>query len=251
MAVDKRYLTRNLLGDNETSLGLRTNRPYTSDGGAEKSWLSNWTDLIGYLWDDLTGNDKKAVKKTVQKYLDRQNAEGAEENKGILSKWEREGEWQDNDYYSGLLASDELDSESIERDIKLYDDSPDKQDKMDISDSVDESMYGHDAENQDPIRQIERELSIGWDSENQDPIRQNERELSAPSAPAKSSPASKMSPKAKSAMVGLLKEFLTPAPDDAPPQVRGAGIIRGGGTPFPSLLQKKPERAYYQNKGLV
>jgi hypothetical protein len=68
---------------------------------------------------------------------------------------------------------------------------------------------------------------------------------------ASKSPASKMSPQAKSAMVGLLKEFLTPAPDDAPPQVRGAGIIRGGGTPFPSLLQKKPERAYYQNKGLV
>ena len=232
MAVDKRYLTRNLLGDNETSLGLRTNRPYTSDGGAEKSWLGDWTDLIGSLWDDLTGNDKKAMKETVQKYLDKQNAEGAEKNKGILSKWEREGEWQDNDYYSGLLASDELDSESIERDIKLYDDSPDKQDKMDISDSVDESMYGFDAENQDPIRQ-------------------NERELSAPSAPAKSSPASKMSPQAKSAMVGLLKEFLTPAPDDAPPQVRGAGIIRGGGTPFPSLLQKKPERKYYENKGLV
>tara|TARA_R100000781_G_scaffold78312_1_gene48530 strand:+ start:53 stop:772 length:720 start_codon:yes stop_codon:yes gene_type:complete len=239
MAVDKRYLTRNLLGDNETSLGLRTNRPYTSDGGAEKSWLGSWTDLIGSLWDDLTGNDKKAMKETVQKYLDKQNAEGAEENKGILSKWEREGEWQDNDYYSGLLDS--------ERPIVTEDDSEHELDF--ISDESYNKQW--DADNQDPIRQNEREMSAGWDSENQDPIRQNERELSAPSAPAKSSPASKMSPQAKSAMVGLLKEFLTPAPDDAPPQVRGAGIIRGGGTPFPSLLQKKPERAYYQNKGLV
>ena len=221
MAVEKRYLKRNLLGDNETSLGLRSDRPYTNDGGSDAGL---WDRLMNFL----TGREQEAVKKLLAK----QNAEGAEKNKGILSKWEREGEWQDNDYYSGLLASDELDSESIERDIKLYDDSPDKQDKMDISDSVDESMYGFDADNQDPIRQ-------------------NERELSAPSAPAKSSPASKMSPQAKSAMVGLLKEFLTPAPDDAPPQVRGAGIIRGGGTPFPSLLQKKPERAYYQNKGLV
>jgi hypothetical protein len=214
----KRYLKRNLLGDNETSLGLRGDRPYTNDGGSEESWLGSWTDLLSSVWDDLTGNDKKVL----QKILDKQNAEGAEKNKGILSKWQREGEWQDNDYYSGLLASDEL---------ELYDDSPDKQDKLDISDSVDESMYGFDAENQDPIRQ-------------------NERELSALSAPAESSPASKMSPAGKKALVGLLKDFLTPAPDAPPTQVRGAGIIRGGGTPFPSLLQKRPERKYYQNKGL-
>ena len=234
----KRYLKRNLLGDNETSLGFRTDRPYANDGGSEESWLGSVTAFLSSVWDDLTGNDKKVI----QKILDKQNAEGAEKNKGILSKWQREGEWQDNDYYSGLLASDEL---------ELYDDSPDKQDKLDISDSVDESMYGFDAENQNPIRQIERELSVGWDSENQDPIRQNERELSAPSSPAESSPASKISPAGKKALVGLLKDFLAPAEDAPPTQVRGAGIIRGGGTPFPSLLQKRPERKYYQNKGLV
>jgi len=228
----KRYLKRNLLGDNETSLGLRSDRPYANDGGSEESWLGSVTAFLSSVWDDLTGDDKKAVKKTVQKYLDKQNAEGAEKNKGILSKWQREGEWQDNDYYSGLLASDELDSESIERDIKLYDDSPDKQDKLDISDSVNESWYGHDAENPNPIRQ-------------------NEREMSARSAPAESSsPASKMSPAGKQALVGLLKDFLTPAEDAPPTQVRSAGISRGS-TPFPSLLQKRPERKYYQNKGLV
>ncbi len=222
MAVEKRYLKRNLLGDNETSLGLRGDRPYTNDGGSDAGL---WDRLMNFL----TGREQEAVKKLLAK----QNAEGAEKNKGILSKWEREGEWQDNDYYSGLLASDELDSESIERDIKLYDDSPDKQDKMDISDPVDESMYGFDAENQDPIRQ-------------------NEREMSARSAPAESSsPASKISPAGKQALVGLLKDFLAPAEDAPPTQVRGAGIIRGGGTPFPSLLQKRPERKYYQNKGLV
>ena len=207
----KRYLKRNLLGDNETSLGLRGDRPYTNDGGSDAGL---WDRLMNFL----TGREQETVKKLLAK----QNAEGAEKNKGILSKWQREGEWQDNDYYSGLLASDEL---------ELYDDSPDKQDKLDISDSVDESMYGFDAENQDPIRQ-------------------NERELSALSAPAESSTASKMSPAGKQALVGLLKDFLTPAPDAPPTQVRGAGIIRGGGTPFPSLLQKRPERKYYQNKGL-
>ena len=207
----KRYLKRDLLGDNETSLGLRGDRPYTNDGGSDAGL---WDRLMNFL----TGSEQKTVKKLLAK----QNAEGAEKNKGILSEWEREGEWQDNDYYSGLLASDEL---------ELYDDSPDKQDKLDISDSVDESMYGFDADNQDPIRQ-------------------NEREMSALSAPTESSsPASKMSPQAKTAIIGLLKDFLTPAPDDPPTQVRSAGISRGS-TPFPSLLQKRPERKYYQNKGL-
>ena len=201
-----------MLGDNETSLGLRGDRPYTNDGGADAGL---WDRLMNFL----TGREQETVKKLLAK----QNAEGAEKNKGILSEWEREGEWEDNDYYSGLLASDEL---------ELYDDSPDKQDKLDISDPVDESMYGFDAENQDPIRQ-------------------NERELSAPSSPAEDAPASKMSPAGKKALVGLLKDFLTPAEDAPPTQVRGAGIIRGGGTPFPSLLQKRPERKYYQNKGLV
>ena len=170
------------------------------------------TSAIEKAWNFLMSKLPPTEQDTVDRLLE-----------GISQKFAKDSEERDNEYNAGLLASEELD---------LYVDSPDKQDKMDISNSVDESMYGFDADNQDPIRQ-------------------NERELSAPSAPAKSSPASKMSPQAKSAMVGLLKEFLTPAPDDAPPQVRGAGIIRGGGTPFPSLLQKKPERAYYQNKGLV
>jgi hypothetical protein len=62
---------------------------------------------------------------------------------------------------------------------------------------------------------------------------------------------SKMSPNQKMAMVGLLKDFMSPAPDDPVPQIRGAGIIKGGGTPFPSLLAKKPERQRYVNKGLL
>ena len=75
--------------------------------------------------------------------------------------------------------------------------------------------------------------------------------MSARSAPAESSsPASKISPAGKQALVGLLKDFLTPAEDAPPTQVRSAVISRGS-TPFPSLLQKRPERKYYQNKGLV
>jgi len=61
----------------------------------------------------------------------------------------------------------------------------------------------------------------------------------------------KMSPKSQQYALSLLKDMMTPEQDDAPQQVRGAGIIKGSGTPFPSLLQKKPERQYYRNKGLV
>ena len=60
-----------------------------------------------------------------------------------------------------------------------------------------------------------------------------------------------MSPVQQQAMVGLLKDFMSKAPDDPAPQVRGAGIIKGSGTPFPSLLAKKPERLRYVNKGLL
>ena len=90
---------------------------------------------------------------------------------------------------------------------------------------------------------------VAWDSQNQDPIRQNERQLSAPAETA--SPKSKMSPAMKKYAVGLLKDFMTPQEDDPPPQVRGAGIIRGGGTPFPSLLAQKQKPPRYTPKGLV
>ena len=90
---------------------------------------------------------------------------------------------------------------------------------------------------------------VAWDSQNQDPIRQNERQLSAPAETA--SPKSKMSPAMKKYAVGLLKDFLTPQEDDPVPQVRGAGIIRGGGTPFPSLLAQKQKPPRYTPKGLI
>jgi hypothetical protein len=65
------------------------------------------------------------------------------------------------------------------------------------------------------------------------------------------SESSPMSPAMKKYAVGLLQDFMTPQQDDPPQQVRGAGISRGGGTPFPSLLAKKPERPKYVNKGLI
>jgi len=186
------------------------------------------TSAIEKAWNFLMSKLPPSQQETVDRLLAEQNKKDWDsmgerlDLEGISQKFAKDSEERDNEHNSGLLASEEL---------ELYVDSPDKQDKMDISDSVDESMYG-------------------FDSDNQDPIRQNERELSALSAPDAPPPASKMSPAGKKALVGLLKDFLTPAPDAPPTQVRGAGIIRGGGTPFPSLLQKRPERKYYQNKGL-
>ena len=67
----------------------------------------------------------------------------------------------------------------------------------------------------------------------------------------KDSSKSKMSPNQKVAMIGLLKDFMTPQEDDPVPQVRGAGISRGGGTPFPSLLAKRQKPPRYTPKGLI
>ena len=67
----------------------------------------------------------------------------------------------------------------------------------------------------------------------------------------KDSSKSKMTPKQKVAMIGLLKDFMTPQQDDPVPQIRGAGIIRGGGTPFPSLLAKRQKPPRYTPKGLI
>ena len=196
------------------------------------------TSAIEKAWNFLMSKLPPTEQDTVDRLL-------AEQNK---KDWDSMGE--------------RLDLEGISAKVTDMEDDP--QDMLDTEGSFDsliaDSEYGkyrtpdNSTDTSDLTKRhnlIGSQMTDNWDSENQDPIRQNERELSAPSAPAKSSPASKMSPQAKSAMVALLKEVLTPAPDDAPPQVRGAGIIRGGGTPFPSLLQKKPERAYYQNKGLV
>ena len=149
-----------------------------------------------------------------------------EVEKGLLAK-QRGNEWEsmlsDIQFNKGLIASEE--------NLDMYDDSPDKQDMLDIEESGGTIGVEH-----------------GWDSQNQDPIRQNERELSAPASSPDPTP---MSPQMQKYALGLLKDYMEPDSDPAPQPVRGMGIIKGGGTPFPSLLQPKPERPRYVNKGLV
>ena len=130
----------------------------------------------------------------------------------------------DQDYISGQIASEELDQ------YKSYSDPEDTTLEMLADD-----------------RRIKRDDIAHQYEQYRTPDNSVDTSMIS-----KDSSKSKMSPNQKVAMVGLLKDFMTPAPDDPPPpQVRGAGISRGGGTPFPSLLAKKPERPRYVNKGLI
>jgi hypothetical protein len=173
--------------------------------------------------------------------------------------------------------SDRLDLEGLSAKITDMEDDP--QDMLDAEGSFDSSVidseYGkyRTPDNSTDTSDIAKELSYSlepedqWlkshvDAENKGKDLAREEHLLRRGAEdtsggmtnnafASKSPASKMSPQAKSAIVGLLKDFLTPAEDAPPQQARSAGISRGS-IPFPSLLsQNKQPRNYYQNKGLV
>ncbi|MBT4050084.1 MAG: hypothetical protein HOE64_17185 [Nitrospina sp.] len=58
-------------------------------------------------------------------------------------------------------------------------------------------------------------------------------------------------PEMKKLGANLLMQAFAKTPDSPTPSIRGAGIIKGGGTPFPSLLRPKRENSRYVNKGLI
>jgi len=127
----------------------------------------------------------------------------------------------DNDYYAGQLASEELDQ------YKSYSDPENTTLEMLAEENQTKRLEDQYAQYRTPDNSVDTSM-ISTDSSK-----------------------SKMSPAMKQYAVGLLKDFMTPAQDDPPQQVRGAGISRGGGTPFPSLLQPKPKSPRYTPKGLV
>ena len=169
----------------------------------------------------------------IQRKLDIIEAREAKEFNQRLS--DLKGELEDNDYYSGLLASEEFESDDNENIAEELSYSLEPEDQW-VQRHVDAENKGKDLAREEHLLRRGSEDTSGGMTNN---------------AFASKSSASKISPAGKQALVGLLKDFLAPAEDAPPTQVRGAGIIRGGGTPFPSLLQKRPERKYYQNKGLV
>jgi len=225
----------------------RTNKPISFNPldskflGGDQDFIG-WSELLdrakhhflGEAEVELTEKEKETVKQNAS--LGIQNPDDIQIKLDIIKAREaRESEDDIDSTYTSLLGEEfeSDDNENIAEELSFTE--PEDYNALDqISD--DSYMRKQDLAREEHLLRRGAEDTSGGMTNN---------------AFASKSPASKMSPQAKSAMVGLLKEFLTPAPDDAPPQVRGAGIIRGGGTPFPSLLQKKPERAYYQNKGLV
>jgi len=127
---------------------------------------------------------------------------------------------------SGTEDNDGIIVKSMEEELGY-----DKQDMQDISYSIDESA---DDAREDYISNQFGSPESGGMTDN-----------------AYGSDDPQMSPQMQKYALGLLKDYMAPAPDTPPQQVRGMGIVKGSGTPFPSLLQKKPERKYYTNKGLV
>ena len=149
---------------------------------------------------------------------------------GLLEEYESDA--ADEDYASSLLSESEDDRENYllrrgKVDFDLIDDDPWSQEKAmeEYNEKMLDAKERHGRESE--VSGGMTDNAFGGDSDR------------------------KMSPKSQQYALGLLKDMMTPEQDDAPQQVRGAGIIKGSGTPFPSLLQKKPERQYYRNKGLV
>jgi hypothetical protein len=198
------------------------------------------TSAIEKAWNFLMSKLPPSQQETVDRLLAEQNKKDWDsmgerlDLEGISQKFAKDSEERDNDYYSGLLASEEFEGDDNENIAEELSYSLEPEDQW-VQRHVDVENKGKDlAREEHLLRRGSEDTSAGMTN----------------NAFASKSPASKMSPAGKQALVGLLKDFLTPAPDAPPTQVRGAGIIRGGGTPFPSLLQKRPERKYYQNKGL-
>ena len=127
----------------------------------------------------------------------------------------------DQDYFSRHIASEELDQ------YKSYSDPEDTTLEMLAEENQAKRLENQYAQYRTPDNSVDTSMI------------------------SKDSSKSKMSPKQKVAMIGLLKDFMTPQQDDPVPQIRGAGIIRGGGTPFPSLLAKRQKPPRYTPKGLI
>ena len=234
-----------------TDQGLRDRRPYDSD------YSGGGFGLLKQFWNYLTVSDQDIIDRMVKK----QNKKDWDAGTSMNSRLGLDGiseKISDHQLNKGLIASEE--------NLDMYDDSPDTQDKLDIEgfreDRVKSEHLLEEAA-RDFKRPMPTQAEHGLDQvveESYDTEMDDAREnylgdhgmrSSGMTDNAFGSKKSGMSPKQKMAMVGLLKDFMSKEPDAPAPQVRGAGIIKGGGTPFPSLLAKKPERPRYVNKGLL
>jgi len=224
----------------------RTNKPISFNPldskflGGDQDFIG-WSELLdrakhhflGEAEVELTEKEKETVKQNAS--LGIQNPDDIQIKLDIIKAREaRESEDDIDSTYTSLLG-EEFESDDNENIAEELSYSLEPEDQW-VQRHVDAENKGKDLAREEHLLRRGSEDTSGGMTNN---------------AFASKSSASKISPAGKQALVGLLKDFLTPAEDAPPTQVRGAGIIRGGGTPFPSLLQKRPERKYYQNKGLV
>ena len=199
---------------------------YTSQNGGD-SWFQELLNEFPTL---------RSQSNVVKRRLAEQHKKQEEKEK--MKIWSSEfadaqlGSDFDSDYNTGMLGA-EADWDG------LYDDSLDTQDKLDIKGFLEDRIQ--------PDHTLDQVAEEDYDTKMDDAresylSNQHSAESSGMTNNAfgvGDSSLSEMSPNQKMAMVGLLKDFMSPAPDDPVPQIRGAGIIKGGGTPFPSLLAKK------------
>lgn len=223
----------------------RTNKPISFNPldskflGGDQDFIG-WSELLDKAKHHFLGEDEVELTEKEKEFVEQNARLGIENPPEIQRKLDvieareaRESEDDIDSTYTSLLGeeSESGDNGNIAEELSY---SLEPEDQW-VQRHVDAENKGKDLAREDYLLRRGGERTSGGMTNN---------------AFASESPASKMSPQAKSAMVGLLKDFLTPAPDDPPPQVRSAGITRGS-TPFPSLLQNRPERKYYENKGLV
>lgn len=196
-----------------------------------------YVEFVGNLldyWNKLTTSEQDTVNGLLKKQEEKENWSSEFADAQLGSDF-------DSDYNTGMLGA-EADWD------ELYDNSLDTQDKLDIK--------GFREDRTQPDHTLDQVAEERYDTKMDDArenylSNQHSAESSGMTDNAFGSKKSGMSPVQQQAMVGLLKDFMSKAPDDPAPQIRGAGIIKGGGTPFPSLLAKKPERPRYVNKGLL
>lgn len=223
----------------------RTNKPISFNPldskflGGDQDFIG-WSELLDKAKHHFLGEDEVELTEKEKEFVEQNARLGIENPPEIQRKLDvieareaRESEDDIDSTYTSLLGeeSESGDNGNIAEELSY---SLEPEDQW-VQRHVDAENKGKDLAREDYLLRRGGERTSGGMTNN---------------AFASESPASKMSPAGKQAMVGLLKDFLTPAPDDPPPQVRSAGITRGS-TPFPSLLQNRPERKYYENKGLV
>ena len=209
------------------------------EGGDAKD-ITLWNKFLNLFPDSdtreklLQRQNAKTIKSLLAKQ-DKNDLDSMEGYRGDYGAWETPEDDIDSTYIASLLSDGEDDSiEEISEEL-----SYDTGDQW-VKDHMVDQSYNKVNSNAMDAKETYAESAVGRDSEVSGGMTDNVYGSDDP----------QMSPQMQKYALGLLKDYMEPDSDPAPQPVRGMGIVKGGGTPFPSLLQKKPERQRHVNKGL-